>query len=390
MTIRLGALVVLLFSWQSQAEWKTEKLGGDGVWIDPRFENAKATPDREFLVTVWFEDQFLGDGAAFLRRAKEFDSAGRTAMRKAVEVALKEAAQSSQQAAREKLDALVKEKTISGLRFFWIVNGFACVTNAEGAKQLGTVPGVKKIFLAGPALTFFRGRTPAKIEPPKKSEPSPFDPDAFAPLWYIEKLKADRVWKELKVTGKGTLNVVHDGNFVHSPWIDGNLFFRPDETRNDRDDDGNGLIDDVNGYDFFGKLAPADATTPGGGPYAGSGSSRASMRWNYLWAWFEGISGSAGIGSRFKMGRGRCVAKNRGGRAVGRRAESGHLQHEFFPSQSGRLPLALAQGDGARSVLRSSLRIGGREFREKSADPGSDANSRGHSICGFRGGGCSA
>ena len=45
-----------------------EKTPGKGVWTSPRFETFPARVDR-FRVTVWFEDQLLGDGKAYLRRA---------------------------------------------------------------------------------------------------------------------------------------------------------------------------------------------------------------------------------------------------------------------------------------------------------------------------------
>ena len=64
-------------------------------------------------------------------------------------------------------------------------------------------------------------------------------------------MQADKVWKKFQVTGKGTLNVVHDFNFVFSDNVTGNLYRNPGETPgNDKDDDGNGLVDDYHGFDF--------------------------------------------------------------------------------------------------------------------------------------------
>ena len=41
-----------------------------------------------------------------------------------------------------------------------------------------------------------------------------FDPERYKHPWYTRQLLADRAWRELGVTGKGTLNVVHDWNFL--------------------------------------------------------------------------------------------------------------------------------------------------------------------------------
>ena len=249
---RLGILAFLACAFNCQAKLEMESLPGDGVWVDPRFK--KSNPENPIRATVWFEKQFLGDGAGFLRRAKEFDGTGRTKLRAQVLTALKAANASSRMTAQEQLGALARSGTISSLQYTWIVNGFTCTTTRRGVEKLKTIAGVKKIFHAGPIRQL--KAAPAQENPSGGGKsaatpgPAPFDPDRYDPLWYIGKLKVDRVWKELGVTGKGILNVIHDGNFIHSPWIDGNLHHNPGEKENGRDDDGNGLADDRHGYDF--------------------------------------------------------------------------------------------------------------------------------------------
>ncbi|NNE94062.1 MAG: S8/S53 family peptidase [Verrucomicrobiales bacterium] len=239
----LFALPVLLAS-SAFSQFKTEPLAGEGIWVDPRLEKIADGP--QFRVTVWFEQQLLGDGEAFLRRAKEVDSIGRTKLREQSIAALKSASEEAQKAARAELEKL---EAVSNVEFHWIVNGFSCVTKKAGIDGLKSVPGVRKIFFAGPARRF-AGQPNLQSRPPAKTEAEAFDQEATEPLWYIEKLKVDRVWKELGITGKGTLNVVHDGNFIFSPWIIGTVFHNPDDPRDGEDNDGNGLVDDVNGFDF--------------------------------------------------------------------------------------------------------------------------------------------
>ncbi len=251
---RLGGFAFLACALNCQAQLKMESLPGDGVWVDPRFQ--KTNPENRIRTVVWFEKQFLGNGTAFLRRAKEFDGTGRTKLRAQVLAALKAASESSRKAAQEQLGILVEAETISPPQHTWIVNGFTCATTTRGVEKLKGVPGVKKIFHGGPVRRF--NSPPAqenaadigKAGTPATLELGPFDPARNDPLWYIGKLKVERVWKELGVTGKGTLNVIHDGNFIPSPWIDGTLHRNPGEKENGRDDDGNGLVDDLHGYDF--------------------------------------------------------------------------------------------------------------------------------------------
>ena len=248
---RPGILLLLVSSIYCHAQPLVEALPGVGVWIDPRFR--QSSPDSRVRATVWFDKQFLGDGSAYLRRVREFEELGRTRMRSEVIAALRAASKASQEGADQSLAALAKSGTISSPRYTWIVNGFTCTTTVANVRKLETVPGVRKIFHAGPVR---RPRPPSTAEPiPSGWEDpptrlSPFEPGKHQPLWYIGKLKAAQVWKELGVTGKGTLNIVHDGNFIASPWITGNLHRNPDEKSNGRDDDGNGLLDDLYGYDF--------------------------------------------------------------------------------------------------------------------------------------------
>ena len=47
----------------------TEKLSGQGIWLMPVLRQQANRPVR---VTVWFEDQFLGDGESYMHHAKTY------------------------------------------------------------------------------------------------------------------------------------------------------------------------------------------------------------------------------------------------------------------------------------------------------------------------------
>jgi subtilisin family serine protease len=69
--------------------------------------------------------------------------------------------------------------------------------------------------------------------------------------WYTEKLGADRVWREFGVFGQHTITVIHDSNFVMTAGLAAGLYRKPGEIpANGKDDDGNGLADDVHGFNF--------------------------------------------------------------------------------------------------------------------------------------------
>lgn len=224
-----------------------ETLPGKGVWTSPLPKGFKndGTPLR---VTVWFEKQLLGDGKGYQRRASEFSQRGRRELRTRVIQSLKSQSEQSHATARAELTRLLDEKMIRDLDRHWVVNGFTCSIKKEDVHLLEKVPGVRKIFLR-PIRSIETPQIPKVEKLPVIA--APVEPSFDDLPWYIEKLKADLVWKEFGVTGKGTLNVIHDKNFIFSDHLVRNVYRNPRETPgNGIDDDGNGYVDDTHGYNF--------------------------------------------------------------------------------------------------------------------------------------------
>ena len=226
----------------------TEQLAGQGVWIDPRLQDTETLP-KQIRVTIWFKDQFLRDGRAYNRRAKEFAAAKRTELRSQVMATLKNISRRSWKVAQPQISELAKAGLVKDVQQHWIVNGFSCTTAAGSIKKLSEVPGVRKLFFAGGERRPSIKTTPVKTEPPTKAEP--FKPDEYLHPWYIHQLLADRVWRDFKITGQGSLNVVSDGNFVFSNNVLRSIYHNSGEVpNNSKDDDGSGLVDDIHGFDF--------------------------------------------------------------------------------------------------------------------------------------------
>ncbi len=261
---------------------KTEKVTGAAtVWVDPGFADrsqanprANGTKDR---AVVWFDEQFLGDGTSYPKRIQEFAGWRRHDLRAAMVKTLKSLSDASYNKAKPVLAKLEKEGKIAGIRRHWIVNGFTCELNEGGIEALKAVPGVRKIFQSYPDpkqrpapqnAKEFGSRTVAKTPPAE-----PFDPDRYEHTWNLEKIGAIRTWKELKVTGKGTLNVIHDFGFqLDAPNLVQNIYRNPREIPdNNIDDDKNGYVDDYHGFDFdTGTAALNIASAPRPGMIHGS------------------------------------------------------------------------------------------------------------------------
>ena len=243
----------------------TERLAGE-VWVHSSFENARQPRVR---AVVWFDEQFLGDGGAYRRRAKEFKDARRTELRTAVVKTLKALSDKSYVAAKAEIDKLVADEKISNVRKHWVVNGFSCTMPPSSLDALKAVKGVSKIFATRAGRVFGRGGEAPSFPPVERGK---FDAGRYKHPWYVRYLMADKVWTDLGVTGRGTLNIVHDFNFVYSDNVSYNLYRRDGETPgNDKDDDGNGLVDDYHGFNFDrnnGVLTtapvPANAANPRG------------------------------------------------------------------------------------------------------------------------------
>ncbi len=219
----------------------TEKLPGAKVWVHDAIKGPRQR------IVVWFEEQFLGDDKAFVRRAREFDGWKRRELRAAVVKTLKAASDRSYQAAKKDLDSLLVADAISDLERHWIVNGFTCRATPEGVGALRGLKGVAAIFAADPHV---RPKVQASRFFPDGMKRG-WDADAYKHPWYTRSLLAYKTWKELGVAGQGTLSVVHDFNFVFSDNVVFNLYRNPKEIPgNGKDDDGNGLVDDFHGYNF--------------------------------------------------------------------------------------------------------------------------------------------
>lgn len=242
-------LLLTLVTNIAQAELlSTEKISETELWISPNI-NLDRKDDNLTQISVWFDEQFLGDGKAYNRRAQEFSTLGRRELRTRVIATLRELNKKSFSTAEPDLKSLVKSGDIKDLRTTWIVNGFTCQASPSAIRQLTKIKGVSKIFN-------IRGSSQV-VSPVKQATAfTEFDrPESFSTKnlpWYITQLKADQVWKDFDVTGEGVLNIVHDFNFVLSPGLARTVYSNPKEIPNNgKDDDGNGLIDDIHGFNFL-------------------------------------------------------------------------------------------------------------------------------------------
>jgi subtilisin family serine protease len=241
----------------------------------------KAEPDRpekldvELLegtakqpIFVRFEDQVFRKGGDFESFCSKNEKRSRTELRSEMISALKSKAGRSWSAVRGSVEDLQAKGEIANVVRFWIVNGFACDASSAASKALAGRKDVAFVYLQrGPngfrqQLTLQPGAgiadadanearrkaTAAAIESAKKAKPADW---AGAEIpWNLKRIGADHAWTQEKATGKGVVVGISDGGFSAVPALLGSIYTNPKETLDGKDDDGNGYVDDVSGYDF--------------------------------------------------------------------------------------------------------------------------------------------
>jgi len=78
---------------------------------------------------------------------------------------------------------------------------------------------------------------------------TPNDPD-FGKLWGMEKIEAEAAWDKTTGDSDVIVGVIDSGISLGHQDLEGNIWVNPVDPVNGIDDDGNGYIDDVNGWDF--------------------------------------------------------------------------------------------------------------------------------------------
>lgn len=237
------------------------------LWIDPAWQDttARAIPSR---VILWFDRQLLAGGDAYVQATARLANARGRALRTTIVDSLKRMSNASWERARPVLAPLEQQGVIARCERHWVVNSVTCEIHAHDVRRLNEVPGAFRAFrsdarasggMAAPASSV--GCAPAT---------DTYQPDPARAPWNTTFLGVDRVWREFGISGRGVLHVVHDfGWTLAPPPILATLWCNPGEIAgNGRDDDNNGYVDDVHGFN----ADQGDQGLIGGGALPGGGT----------------------------------------------------------------------------------------------------------------------
>ena len=146
------------------------------------------------------------------------------------------------------------------VRPLWIANAVAArVTNAT-LDELVALDEVRYVYASAANPGDVGASPPFAGIPGNKA---PFDPAGKTVAWNLAELGVPEAW--VTTTGEGSLIALLDiGLNTNHPDITGALWVNPDEVAgNGVDDDGNGYVDDIHGYD----LARTSGNIAAGGPH---------------------------------------------------------------------------------------------------------------------------
>ncbi len=202
-------------------------------------------------VIILGESQLLSGGDSYDRFCKSSAGRKRSELRKKLISEYKETAEKEQ-------DAILKIISYpkSAVRM-WIVNAVGVTLKREEIYKAAASDKVKYIYAdrQTPAAESKGGSVRHVLSPPTLKE---FSLSGKKIPWNIKEIGADRVWKEFRITGEGVTVAMFDSgaDYMH-PDLQKNTWINRDEVANNgKDDDGNGLADDVYGYNFS-KMSPS-------------------------------------------------------------------------------------------------------------------------------------
>ncbi len=116
----------------------------------------------------------------------------------------------------------------------------------------------------------------------------------YANQWYLKRIAADKAWEMISGSPDIIIAVIDTGVMISHPDLKNNLWFNEKEIKGNKlDDDHNGFVDDINGWDFVNESADVGPKFKPG--YTEDGINHGTVVAGILAAEGNNVSGVAGI-----------------------------------------------------------------------------------------------
>lgn len=217
-------------------------------------------------VFVRMRDQLFADGKAYPAFCAEHAKTPRSELRTQTLATLQQRADASWARVEGVVVAMRERGELRRLQRFWIVNGFAADASAAAVQELRKLPEVAFVHRqtqpGNPQQEqeerrerWLRERQADEARAlellQKRGDEAAFAADGLSVPWNLQEVRADAAWR-LGAHGQGIVIAMLDSGVLAMEPLVHALWRNPGEQRNDKDDDGNGLIDDLFGWDFAG------------------------------------------------------------------------------------------------------------------------------------------
>ena len=235
---------------------------------DSKLDDQVDQGDQFVAVFVRMGDQMFAAGGDYERFCDQQPATTkRLELREQVIKTLREKADQAFKKVNPTVKQLIANGQLRNLQRYWIVNGFACKVTGKAAQSLARLESVAFIYRQRQAPQHQkpavgdektqkkqRGLHSKILAKYKDDTDQPWDASKYEIPWNLKRIGADRAWdgsSERKgYTGRGVVVAVLDSGMMSIPALTSALWVNSDETLNGQDDDHNGYVDDVFGYDF--------------------------------------------------------------------------------------------------------------------------------------------
>jgi len=211
--------------------------------IDPALQAIMET-QSQITVLILGSDQLMNPPDGYQTFIEANAGANRLTLRDEVITELKSIAQAQQPFILDQLD------DVSTAIQLWLVNAIEATVSPDTINQLATMDEVRYLYPTAKTSVQTSGvGVEAVIEPnPDRS----FSLEGKEIPWNVADIGAERTWRELAIYGEGAIIASIDSgiNYLHQDLVN-NVWINESEIPNNGiDDDDNGYVDDLYGFDF--------------------------------------------------------------------------------------------------------------------------------------------
>lgn len=257
----ISAMRLLLLATLSAVLGAQEPAASGPAPCDPGLEES-TTPVAVF---VRMRSQLFADGLAYPAYCRQHATTARSELRAKALTDLHQNAERSWQGVAATVQELQTAVSLRELQRFWIINGFAATATGAAVRALRRLPEVAFVHRQTQTRPQQRlvPRTNRWLQQSKRDEQRAlellatrgkepaFSTDDLTIPWNLKAVRADAAW-QLGATGDGVIIAMIDSGLLAFEPVVHALWQNPGEQHDGKDNDGNGFVDDLFGWDFDG------------------------------------------------------------------------------------------------------------------------------------------